>query len=302
MNRNPVPTVVIAGCGYVGQRLGQRHVSRGDRVVGIRRSPEAAVRMHAAGIEPLLTDLGRPDLSTVPIIARVYYLAPPPPQGVTDPTLQGFLDALSERPPAVLVYGGTTGVYGDCGGTWIDEGAPLRPGADRAKRRVDAEQRVSRFLERAGWKGARLRVGGIYGPGRLPLTRLRQGEPVLCPEQSPYSNRIHVDDLVAACLAAGDGNWTGDVFNVVDGRPSTMTEYFYAVAEVAGLPRPSCITMAEAERRFSPAMLSYLRESRRIDNRRLRERLGVALRYPDLREGLHASLQEQVSHHRQVTR
>lgn len=292
MNRNPASAVVIAGCGYVGERLGQHHASQGDRVVGIRRSAEAVAGLQAIGIEPLLGDLGKPDLSGVPSIARVYYLAPPPSQGDTDPILQGFLDALSERPPAVLVYVGTTGVYGDCGGAWIDEDAQLRPGADRARRRVDAEQRVQQFLQRANWKGARLRVGGIYGPGRLPLARLRQGEPVLCPEQSPYSNRIHVDDLVAACLAAAQGDWTGDVFNVVDGHPSTMTEYFYAVAEAAGISRPPCITMAEAECRFSPTMLSYLRESRRIDNRRLRERLGVALRYPDLGEGLRASLRE----------
>lgn len=292
MNRNPAPTVVIAGCGYVGSRIGQRHLRRGDRVVGIRRSPESAKGMRAVGIEPLLTDLAEPDLTSVPNIDRVYYLAPPPSQGETDPILGGFLDALSDRPAGALVYVGTTGVYGDCAGAWINEDAPLRPGSGRARRRVDAEQRLQRFLELAAWKGARLRVGGIYGPGRLPLQRLKRGDPVPCPEQSPYSNRIHVDDLVAACLASGDGDWRGEVFNIVDGHPSTMTDYFYAVAAASGIPRPRCIPMAEAEREVSATMLSYLRESRRIDNRRMREWLGVRLRYPNLDEGLRASLQE----------
>jgi nucleoside-diphosphate-sugar epimerase len=293
MNKNPDRSVVIAGCGYVGLRLGRAHLERGDRVLGIRRSREAEPALRAAGVEPLITDLGTADLSDVDPIERVYYLAPPPPQGETDEVLGGFLEVLADRPPGVLVYVGTTGVYGDCAGAWVDEDTPLTPTAGRARRRADAERRVSEFLRDTGWRGSRLRVGGIYGPGRLPLRRLRQGEPVLCPEASPYSNRIHVDDLVAVCLAAGGGEWSDEVFNVVDGHPSTMTEYFYAVADAVGIARPSCISMAEAEQRFSAAMMSYLRESRRIDNRRLRERLGVELRYPDLHEGLRASLSEQ---------
>jgi nucleoside-diphosphate-sugar epimerase len=292
MNKNPDRSVVIAGCGYVGLRLGRAHLARGDRVMGIRRSREAGPLMREAGIRPLITDLAAPDLSGVETIDRVYYLAPPPPQGDADAVLGGFLEVLADRSPAVLVYVGTTGVYGDCAGAWIDEQTPLRPTAPRARRRADAERRVSEFLRSTDWRGSRLRVGGIYGPGRLPLARLRQGEPVLCPEESPYSNRIHVDDLVAACLAAGEGEWADEVFNIVDGHPSTMTDYFYAVADAAGIPRPPCIPMAEAEARFSPAMMSYLRESRRIDNRPMRERLGIALRYADLRRGLDAALRE----------
>jgi nucleoside-diphosphate-sugar epimerase len=292
MNKNPDRSVVIAGCGYVGLRLARSHLARGYQVVGIRRTREAEPTLAAAGLTPLITDLRAPDLSGIETIDCVYYLAPPPPEAETDGVIGGLLGALSGRPQGVLVYVGTTGVYGDCAGAWIDEETPLRPDSGRALRRVDAERQVSAFLRRTGWRGSRLRVGGIYGPGRLPLARLRKGEPVLCPEESPYSNRIHVDDLVAACLAAGEGEWPDEVFNVVDGHPSTMTDWFYAVADAAGIARPACVSWSEAERRFSPGMMSYLRESRRIDNRRLRERLGVVLRYADLREGLRASLRE----------
>lgn len=280
--------MVIAGYGYVGERLARAHLARGDTVVAIRRSDGGPPPPD--GARPLSVDLARLDLHGLGPLARIYYLAPPPRSGVDDPTVAALCRAAAGLAPATLVYVGTTGVYGDRGGDWIDETAPLRPGNDRARRRVAAEGQVRALLAGAGWKGGVLRAGGIYGPDRLPLERLRRGEPVLCPEIAPFSNRIHVDDLVAACLALADRGLRDEVVNAVDGRPSTMTDWFYAVADEAGLPRPPCIDLAEAERRLSPAMMEYLRESRRIRNERLRERLGVTLRYPDLRAGIRASL------------
>ena len=131
-----------------------------------------------------------------------------------------------------------------------------------------------------------LRVPGIYGRGYLPEARLRAGEPVLREEESPFSNRIHADDLARACFIAGHHANPGIIYNISDGHPTTMTDFFYRVADVLGIPRPPAITLEQARHQLGEGMLSYLAESKRIDNRRLREELGVALMYPDLAAGL----------------
>jgi nucleoside-diphosphate-sugar epimerase len=135
-----------------------------------------------------------------------------------------------------------------------------------------------------------LRVPGIYGPGRLPRERLTRGLPVLREDESPWSNRVHVDDLARACLAAARRGRPGGVYNISDGHPSTMTDYFNRVADASGLPRPPQITAAEARTRMSEGMQSYLAESKRLDNRRMREELGVEPQYPDLARGLAACI------------
>jgi nucleoside-diphosphate-sugar epimerase len=131
-----------------------------------------------------------------------------------------------------------------------------------------------------------LRVPGIYSPGRLPVERVRQGVPVLIETDAPWSNRIHADDLAAACFAAARCGRSGQAYNISDGHPTTMTDYFWRIADLYGLPRPPAISMAEARRVLSPSMLSFLEESKRLDTRRMRDELGVALRYPDLASGL----------------
>jgi nucleoside-diphosphate-sugar epimerase len=109
---------------------------------------------------------------------------------------------------------------------------------------------------------------------------------VLSEAESPPTNRIHADDLATVCLAAAAKGVDGEVFNVSDGQPGTMTQYFNAAADLLGLPRPPQVSMAEAQRVMTPLMLSYLTETRRMDNRRMLERLGVTLCYPDLESGL----------------
>jgi nucleoside-diphosphate-sugar epimerase len=138
-----------------------------------------------------------------------------------------------------------------------------------------------------------LRVTGIYGPGRLPVARVMQGHPVLKPEEASFTNRIHSLDLVRICLAAMARGEDGDIFNVSDGQESTMTEYFTAVADLHDLPRPQQISMAEAEKEMNPLMLSYLKESRKMDNSKMKDKLGVELLYPTLAEGLKACGEEQ---------
>ena len=280
--------ILIIGCGYVGMRLARQYLGRGEPVLGVVQSEAGLARLAAAGIPGRRVDLATADLDALPLAgACVFHLAPPPGAGRNDPGTRRLAAALARaQPPPRVVYISTTGVYGDCQGAWVDESWPARPGADRAHRRWDAEESLRAWSTASGGELVILRVAGIYGPGRLPLERIRQGVPMVRVEDSPYSNRIHVDDLVGACVLAMERGEPGAVYNACDDRPSTMTDYFLAIADAAGLPRPPLIPLAEAGGQVSAAMLSYLAESRRLSNRRLREDLGLALRYPSLAEGL----------------
>ncbi|WJW75599.1 SDR family oxidoreductase [Thiohalobacter sp. IOR34] len=287
--------VLIVGCGYIGRRVAAACLAEGGRVYGVVRSADSARRLEAEGIRALPLDLDRErvpaDWPTAG--ARLYYFAPPPAEGVSDPRIERLLEALQgPRCPARIVYISTTGVYGDCGGRWIDESEPAKPATDRARRRHAAEQALRRWSAASGVPVVILRVPGIYGPGKLPLERLRRGLPLLDEADSPYTNRIHAEDLVAACRAAMAHPAPGPLYNVADGRPSNMTDYFNRIADAAGLPRPPTVSRAEAGTRLSAGMRAFMDESKRIDNRRLREELGVSLAYPDLDAGLAACLGE----------
>jgi nucleoside-diphosphate-sugar epimerase len=280
----------IVGCGYLGRRVAAAERACGGRVHALARSADSAQVLRALGIESVCGDLDDPQsLAGLDVAGQgVYYFAPPPAAGVHDSRMGAFLAAVRPRSPRRIVYISTTGVYGDCQGEWVDETRAPNPGADRARRRLDAENQLRAFATRTACEVVILRVPGIYGPERLPLERLRKGLPLLREEEAPWSNRVHVDDLVAACLAAMDRGRAGAVYNVSDGHPSTMTDYFRRVAEALGLPRPPEVSRAEAGDRIDAGMLGYLAESKRIDNRRMREELGVVPRYPTLAEGLPA--------------
>jgi nucleoside-diphosphate-sugar epimerase len=283
--------VFIVGCGYTGFRVAQREQKRGAHVRALVRSPGNTERLRATGIEPVPGDLDDPaSLLALPVDEGIiYYFVPPPAYGVDDPRLRALLDAIGRHGrPHRLVLLSTTGVYGDCGGMWVDEERPPNPQTDRARRRLAAEQELQAWAHACGVPFAILRVAGIYGPGRLPIERLQRGSPVLREAESPWSNRVHVDDLVTACLAAADQDDSGRIYNISDGHPTTMTNYFNSVADACGLPRPPQVSMAEAQTALSAEMLSYLSESRRLDNSRMRNELGVVLRYPTLAEGLPA--------------
>jgi nucleoside-diphosphate-sugar epimerase len=279
--------VLIVGCGYVGRRVAALHLARGEPVVALVRSAASAQALERDGIAAISTDLdGSPaDLPTRG--ERVYYFAPPPERGTTDPRLATFLAGLARSgQPRRIVYMGTTGIYGDCHGEWVDESRPANPSVDRAHRRWDAECRLREWATTRGGEVVALRVAGIYGPGRLPLDRLRRGLPMVAEHEAPWTNRIHADDLAAVCVAAMDRAPSGAVYNVSDGHPGNMADYFNRVADLAGLPRPPVVRLADADGRLSEGLLSYLRESRRLDNRRMLRELGVTLRYPTLDEGL----------------
>jgi nucleoside-diphosphate-sugar epimerase len=197
-----------------------------------------------------------------------------------------FLAALGSDRAARIVYISTTGVYGDCQGDWVDESRPPNPQVDRARRRYDAERQLQAWRAAGGGEVVVLRVAGIYGPDKLPLQRLRRQVPMVGEDEAPWTNRIHIDDLVTVCLAAMARGANGAVYNVSDGNPGNMRDYFDRVADLHGLPRPPLVRLAEADGQLSQGLLSYLGESRRLDNRRMREELGVRLRYPTLDEGL----------------
>jgi nucleoside-diphosphate-sugar epimerase len=280
--------VLIVGCGYVGERVALAEQAAGARVVALVRSAGSAAHLAARGIASLCADLDDPaSMRALPTAqSSLYYFVPPPRSGGTDTRLARFLAAVS-APPLHVVLISTTGVYGDCQGEWVTEDRTPQPMADRARRRLDAEQRLRAWGRKWAVPVAILRVPGIYGPGRLPLERLQAGEPVLREAESPWSNRVHVDDLVRACLAASAQRAEG-IYNISDGHPTTMTDYFNHVADAVGLPRPPQITGARARVVLSDGMRSYLAESKRLDNRRMREELGIEPRYPDLAQGLAA--------------
>ena len=284
---------LIIGCGYLGRRVAQAWQAADRTVTGVVRTPASAEALRGVGIEALLADLDRPPLPPLPLAGSALFLfVPPPAEGEQDSRVAALLRAcVGDQRPARMVYLSTTGVYGDCAGAWVDEQRPVAPQVPRALRRWDAEQRLRQWARATGGDLVILRVAGIYGPGKLPLARLRRGEPMIGEAQAPYSNRIHVDDLVQVCLAAMARGRPGAVYNVSDGHPTTMTDYFNRVADLAGLPRPPLIDLEQAAGALSPGMLSSLRESRRLDNRRLREELGVTLRYPTLAQGLPACLE-----------
>lgn len=285
--------ILIIGCGDIGCRVARLEQATGSAVTALARSDDAGERLHQQGLGVCRGDLDQPaSLGNLPEqVDTLYYFAPPPPTGKDDPRLSAVLAQLSrEAPPRQLIYISTSGVYGDCGGEWITEDWPLAPKTERGQRRLAAERMLQDWSARLSVPLVVLRVPGIYGPGRLPLERVQRGVPVLVAAESPYSNRIHADDLASACVAAARNGQPGRVYHVSDGHPTTMSDYFWRIADLYGLPRPPAISLAEARRVLSPNMLSFLEESKRLDNRRMLEELKVRLRYPDLATGLPASL------------
>jgi nucleoside-diphosphate-sugar epimerase len=284
-------TTLIAGCGYLGTRLAHRLVEQGPVVALVRRTVSAD-SLVAVGIPARAMDLEEQDpakhLDLPAAVRSVVYLAPPSSSGTEDLRLARFLAMLGPAHLEALVYLSTTGVYGDTGGAAVDEASPAAPREDRSRRRLDAERQVVAWCEACGARSVVFRVPAIYGPWRLPLERLRLGEPVLRSEDSGPGNRIQVDDLVQACLAALERPVTG-VFNLTDGHPESMAAFTMRVARLAGLLPPPAVTWAEAQSVLSPGLLAFLRESRLVTTRRGPE-LGLVPLDPEA--GIRASLLE----------
>ncbi len=198
----------------------------------------------------------------------------------------GLRRAAASRAPLRFVYASTTGVYGDCGGAWIDETHVTAPANARAKRRVSAEQQLRRATARGAVVASVARIPGIYAANRLPLARLEKGTPALADADDVYTNHIHADDLAAILVRLATHGRPARVIHASDDSSLKMGEYFDLVADTFGLARAPRITRAQAEEQIEPTLLSFMRESRRLINRRLKEELGVRLRYPSVEDFL----------------
>jgi len=292
MERRKMKQVLIVGSGDVARRI-IPWLARRFLVRALVRRPEERDALRALGATPIVADLDRPaSLARLAGIADyVLHCAPPPGEGQDDPRTRRLLAALMQRAslPRRLVYISTTGVYGDCAGAWLDETRPLRPASARAVRRVAAENRLRRFGCRSGCRVSVLRAPGIYdSDARLPLARLRKGEPVLAPEDDVFTNHIHADDLahlLALALFRGRPN---RVYNASDDSQLRMGEYFDLVADAVGLPRPPRLPRAALSERLSALTLSFMSESRRLDNGRIKRELRARLLFPCVADALAA--------------
>jgi nucleoside-diphosphate-sugar epimerase len=287
--------LLIIGCGDVGQRVAK--AQRGVRLLALTSSPERCAELRAQGITPLLGNLDDPRSlrRLAGLGTRVLHLAPPPaaseetPRWWLDPRTTALVQALRRRGlPQGLVYASTSGVYGDCGGAWVDESRPPAAHTGRAMRRVNAE-RTLRWLGRQGLRASILRIPGIYAPDRVggtPRARLLRGTPVLRSEDDVYTNHIHADDLARACQAA---LWRGSaqrIYNVADASVMHMGDYFDFAADLYGLPRPPRVSRSQAQGELPLTLLSFMGESRRLRTTRMERELRVALRYPTVAQGL----------------
>jgi nucleoside-diphosphate-sugar epimerase len=285
------PTLLIIGCGDVGMRV--LKLLRGRwRLLALTTSIDSAARIRAAGAVPLIGNLDAPHtLARLAGLAdAVLHLAPPPSTGDADARTANLLHALSRKSRVRrIVYASTSGVYGDCGGQRFDETRAIHPATDRARRRVDAEARLRWHGRAHGARVSILRIPGIYAadrPGGHPRERLARGTPVLAADDDVYTNHIHADDLARACVAALARGRPQRVVHASDDSEMKMGDYFDLAADLCGLPRPPRITREQAWQQLPPALLSFMSESRRLANDRLKKELRLTLRHPTVRSGL----------------
>lgn len=285
--------ILIVGCGDIALRVAGL-LSRQAQLYGLIRKPEYRGKLQAAGIIPLMGDLDdrRSLQRLVGLADTVLHFAPPPAAERTpatpaphaalmDTRTRNLLAALSQgKLPKRLIYISTSGVYGDCKGDIVEETRPPRAQNARAKLRVDAEQQIRRWAHCNGVHASILRVPGIYAADRLPVERLKKGTPAIVDAEDGYTNHIHADDLARCVVAALHHGQPNRIYHTVDDSHMKMGAYFDAVAKAFALPAAPRVTRAEAQKVLSPMLLSFMNESRRLNNRRMKHELKVVLRYP----------------------
>ena len=282
-NGDNVIRILLIGCGDVALRTA-RLLHPKVRLYGLTRRVEDSAKLRAQGIVPVIGDLDRlaslNRLRAAPF--AVLHFAPPPSDGRDDSRTRKLIAALTRARsiPRRFVYISTSGVYGDCAGARVTETRPRRARTPRSRRRVAAEDRLRDWAKRYGVALSILRAPGIYTETRLPLERIRQGTPALIAEDDVYTNHIHADDLARATIAALFRAKPNRAYNVTDDAEMKMGGWFDAVADAFHLARPPRVTWEEAERRIAPQLLSFMSESRRLVNTRMKRELRVRLRYP----------------------
>ncbi|WP_394781324.1 SDR family oxidoreductase [Undibacterium sp.] len=288
------PRLLILGCGDVGMRL-LPLLREQFRIFAVTSQPARAAELRAAGAVPLVADLDHRDtLARLANLAHyIVHLAPPRSEGENDARTRNLTAILPDK--SHLVYISTTGVYGDCGGTEFDETRPVRPQNDRARRRVAAEKLLRAWARRSQSTLSILRVPGIYASDRLPLERLQKGTPALVEADDVYTNHIHAEDLAQLIKLALFRASPGRVYHAVDDSDMKMAAYFDAVADAFQLPRPPRLPRAELSAAVSPMLLSFMSESRRLQNSRIKSELGMRLRYASVHDGLQQAVANESS-------
>jgi nucleoside-diphosphate-sugar epimerase len=268
-----VKRLLIAGFGDIARRAAPR----------LERAFEVLPLGRRTGF-----DLDRPASLRLDGADALLHCAPPPPAGDIDTRTGNLLAALEKARilPSRVVYVSTSGVYGDCGGARVDESRPLAPQTGRARRRADAERRLALWCSSREIALVVLRAPGIYAADRLPLERLRAGTPVLRAEDDVYTSHIHADDLAATVARALEPDAPAGLYNAADDSELRMADWMDLVADRHGLPRPPRLPRAEVAARVRPELYSFMCESRRLDNSRLKQVLGVKLIYPTVQQGV----------------
>lgn len=280
--------LLIIGCGDIARRtiplIGKRYCT-----YAMTRNPAQCARLRTLGVIPLAGDLdNREGMSRIAGLADiVLHFAPPPNAGTKDMRTRHLLAALSRGTlPRRFIYISTSGVYGDCGGAWVNETHMLHPQSARAQRRVDAETQIRAWARENGVKASILRVPGIYAPDRLPLERLQAGMAAIRADEDSYTNHIHADDLAHIVVSALRRAQANRVYHTSDDGEMKMGDYFDVVADAYSLPRPPRLSRAEAQRSLPESLLSFMNESRRLTNERMKRELRVTLQYPTVQHAL----------------
>ncbi|TMH09566.1 MAG: NAD-dependent epimerase/dehydratase family protein [Betaproteobacteria bacterium] len=283
------PRLLIVGCGDIGLRVVKRLRTR-YRLLALVTSAQRATELRAAGVLPLLGNLDdAPTLARLAGLAdAVLHLAPPAPQGRIDARTANLLHALALKGRVRrIVYASTSGVYGDCAGERFDETRRVNPATDRARRRVDAEARIRWYGRAHGVTTTILRIPGIYAADRAGG---HPRAPVLVDADDVFTNHIHADDLARACIAALTRGLPQRIVHACDDSELKMGDYFDLAADLCSMPRPPRITRDQARREMTEVQFSFMSESRRLINDRMKKELRVVLRYPTVAEGLSAAV------------
>jgi len=278
----------LIGYGYITQRVAAR--LDGEAVSAFSRRFENK-HPDCTQIRCYQTDLDQPPEDLAENLSDGIWVYSVPPGGTqqTDDRLRAFLSAAASIQPRAIIYLGTSGVYGNTDGGWVDENSPTRPGNNRSMRRLDAESQLAAFAQRGKTHLYRLRITGIYAANRLPIERIKSGKPIICDAEAPWSNRIHADDLTEIIIRlinrsnlVPTSTPESEILNISDNNPDKPTTLYQLTAQHHRLPMPKRVSIETALANATPMAAEFLRESRRVDARKVQKFLDWQPRYPDL--------------------